>query len=253
MLPLSAVLQVLLSAALIGLILMHSGRDAGLGGMGFTPASQGGTHIVERNLTRLTLWSRSCSSSTRSCSSGCSSSAGAEPLDFRRMQFAGLHHITCVCSDAQRTLDFYRDRLGFALVKKTVNFDDPHSYHLYFGDDVGRPGTLITFFEWPRAEPGRLGRGTLESIGLESPSVTDETELEDPDGLRLRLYPAKAPRLRDVVVIGNPDLYAGLFSPDAPLQFAEPVEEAALIGAGTTHHIAWRVSDGAQQVDGSSG
>ncbi len=54
MLPLSAVLQVILSAALIGLILMHSGRDAGLGGMGFTPASQGGTHIVERNLTRVT-------------------------------------------------------------------------------------------------------------------------------------------------------------------------------------------------------
>ena len=55
MLPFFSVIQVLLSAALIGLILMHSGRDAGMGGMGFTPASQGGTHIVERNLTRLTL------------------------------------------------------------------------------------------------------------------------------------------------------------------------------------------------------
>jgi preprotein translocase subunit SecG len=55
MLALSAIVQVLLSAGLIGLILMHSGRDAGLGGMGFTPASQGGTHIVERNLTRLTI------------------------------------------------------------------------------------------------------------------------------------------------------------------------------------------------------
>ena len=55
MLQLFAVIQVLLAAALIGLILMHSGRDAGLGGMGFTPASQGGTHIVERNLTRLTV------------------------------------------------------------------------------------------------------------------------------------------------------------------------------------------------------
>jgi len=164
------------------------------------------------------------------------------------MELAGLHHITCVCSDAQRTLDFYRDRLGFTLVKKTVNFDDPHSYHLYFGDEIGRPGTLITFFEWPRADSGRLGRGTLESIGLESPTVEDELEIDDPDGLRLRLYPAEAPRLRDVVVIGNPDLYAGLFSPDAPLQFAEPVEEAALIGPGTTHHIAWRTTDGAQQL-----
>ncbi len=163
------------------------------------------------------------------------------------MELAGLHHITCVCSNAQRTLDFYRDQLGFTLVKKTVNFDDPHSYHLYFGDDVGRPGTLITFFEWPRAEPGRLGRGTLESIGLEVPGVTGELSVEDPDGLRLRLFPAEAPRLRDVDVIGNPDLYAGLFSPDAPLQFAEPVEEPALIGAGTTHHIAWRAAGDSEQ------
>ena len=80
------------------------------------------------------------------------------------MQLTGLHHVTCVCSDAQQTLDFYR-QIGFSLVKKTVNFDDPHSYHLYFGDEVGDPGTLITFFEWPRAGQGRLGRGTLESSG----------------------------------------------------------------------------------------
>jgi glyoxalase family protein len=163
------------------------------------------------------------------------------------MQLAGLHHVTCVCAEAQRTLDFYRDRLGFTLVKKTVNFDDPHSYHLYFGDETGRPGTLITFFEWPRADRGRLGRGTLESIGLETPLVEGESEVEDPDGLRLRLYPGGAPRLRDVTVIGNPDLYAGLFAEDAPLHFAEPLEELALIGAGTTHHIAWRTKDDAEQ------
>jgi glyoxalase family protein len=163
------------------------------------------------------------------------------------MQLAGLHHVTCVCAEAQRTLDFYRDRLGFSLVKKTVNFDDPHSYHLYFGDEVGSPGTLITFFEWPRAEAGRLGRGTLESIGLETPSVSEESEGEDPDGLRLRLYPAEKPRVRDVTAIGNPDLYAGLFADDAPLHFADPIEEAALIGAGTTHHIAWRARDDAEE------
>jgi glyoxalase family protein len=159
------------------------------------------------------------------------------------MQLAGLHHVTCVCADAQRTLDFYRDRLGFSLVKKTVNFDDPHSYHLYFGDEVGSPGTLMTFFEWPRAEAGRLGRGTLESIGLETPAVSEESEGEDPDGLKLRLYPGETPRVRDVVAIGNSDLYAGVFAEDAPLHFAEPIEEAALIGPGTTHHIAWRAQD----------
>jgi glyoxalase family protein len=164
------------------------------------------------------------------------------------MQLAGLHHVTCVCSDAQRTLDFYRG-LGFALVKKTVNFDDPHSYHLYFGDEQGRPGSLITFFEWPRAEAGRLGRGTLESVALETPVVQEPVETQDPDGLRLRLVPGETPRLHEVVVIGNADLYAGLFAKDAPLSFAEPLEEPALIGAGTTHHIAWRMSgDGEQEA-----
>jgi glyoxalase family protein len=164
------------------------------------------------------------------------------------MQLAGLHHVTCVCSDAQRTLDFYRG-LGFALVKKTVNFDDPHSYHLYFGDEQGSPGSLITFFEWPRAEAGRLGRGTLESVALETPVVQEPVETQDPDGLRLRLVPGETPRLHEVVVIGNADLYAGLFAKDAPLSFAEPLEEPALIGPGTTHHIAWRMSgDGEQEA-----
>jgi glyoxalase family protein len=161
---------------------------------------------------------------------------------------SGLHHVTCVCSSAQRTIDFYRDELGFALVKKTVNFDDPHSYHLYFGDETGSPGSLMTFFEWPRSGRGRLGRGTFESIGLETPTVTAEAIEEDPDGLQLRLYPGAAPRLRDVVAIGNPDLYAVLFAEEAPLSFAEPVEETALIGAGTTHHVAFRTADEAEQA-----
>jgi glyoxalase family protein len=160
---------------------------------------------------------------------------------------AGLHHVTCVCSDAQRTLDFYRGELGFSLVKKTVNFDDPHSYHLYLGDEVGTPGSLLTFFEWPRAEAGRLGRGTLESVGLETPGVLAESELRDPDGLLLRLYPAAGPALRDVTVIGNPALYTGLVAEDAPIQFAAPLEETALIGAGSAHHIAWRVAGEPEQ------
>ena len=156
------------------------------------------------------------------------------------MQLAGLHHVTCVCSNAQQTVDFYRGELGFTLVKKTVNFDDPHSYHLYFGDPVGAPGTLLTFFEWPRAEAGRVGRGTLDWLGLATPAVTAETELLDPDGLRLHLEPADAPSLRAVAVVGNPDLYAGLFESDGPLRFGDPLEEPALVGPGTTHHVAWR-------------
>src|ERR1700755_750687 len=135
------------------------------------------------------------------------------------MQLEALHHVTCVCSDAQRTVDFYRDSLGFALVKKTVNFDDPHSYHLYFGDELGTPGSLLTFFEWPRAGAGPIARGTLESRGMDTPGVGAERELEDPDGLRLRLYPGERPALRDVVALGNPDLYAGLFEPAGPPAF----------------------------------
>jgi len=164
------------------------------------------------------------------------------------MVLESLHHVTCVCSNAQRTIDFYRDELGFSLVKKTVNFDDPHSYHLYFGDDTGSPGTLMTFFEWPRSGRGRLGRGTFESIGLVTPTVTAEAIEEDPDGLQLRLYPGRRPRLHDVVAIGNPDLYAGLIADDAPMSFGEPVEETALIGAGTTHHVAFRAADDDEQL-----
>jgi glyoxalase family protein len=152
-----------------------------------------------------------------------------------------------VCSDAQRTAAFYRDELGFALVKKTVNFDDPHSYHLYFGDDEASPGSLLTFFEWPRADRGRLGRGTFESIGLVSPRVQTEWQLEDPDGLRLRILPGDRARLHDVVSIGNPLLYAGLLDDAAPVSFS-PSEEVALIGAGTTHHIAFRAADDAEQA-----
>ena len=159
-----------------------------------------------------------------------------------------LHHVTCVCSDAQQTTDFYRDQLGFTLAKKTVNFDDPHSYHLYFGDESASPGSLMTFFEWPRAERGRLGRGTLESIGLVTPSVSVETESEDPDGLRLRLYPGDRPALHNVVAYGNPDLYAGLVDENAGLTFGAPVDETALLGAGITHHIAWRAADDAEQA-----
>jgi glyoxalase family protein len=163
------------------------------------------------------------------------------------MTLEGLHHVTCVCANAQRTVDFYRDELGFTLVKKTVNFDDPYSYHLYFGDEMGSPGSLVTFFEWPRADRGRLGRGTFESIGLVTPSITAEEETLDPDGLLLRLYPGERAGLRDVVALGNPVLYAGLLATDAPLSFGPTPTETALIGAGTTHHVAWRAADDVEQ------
>jgi glyoxalase family protein len=90
------------------------------------------------------------------------------------MTLLGLHHITLVCADAPRTVDFYTRVLGQRLVKKTVNFDDPGSYHLYFGDEVGRPGTAITFFEWPRAPQGHPGLGGTHHFAL---------QVADDDGL----------------------------------------------------------------------
>jgi len=73
----------------------------------------------------------------------------------------GIHHVTAIASDPQRNLDFYVGLLGLRLVKRTVNFDDPETYHLYYGDDVGTPGSIMTFFPWPGARPGRHGTGQV--------------------------------------------------------------------------------------------
>jgi glyoxalase family protein len=78
----------------------------------------------------------------------------------------GFHHITMVSTHAPRTLAFYSDLLGLPLVKKTVNFDDPGAYHLYFGDEVGSPGTILTFFEWPKARKGGWGIGGIHHLAL---------------------------------------------------------------------------------------
>ncbi|HUG16849.1 MAG TPA: VOC family protein [Thermomicrobiales bacterium] len=79
---------------------------------------------------------------------------------------SGYHHLTMVCSDARENVRFYRDVLGLRLVKKTVNFDMPETYHLYYGDYNGSPGTLLTFFEWPNARPGNPGWGGAHHIAL---------------------------------------------------------------------------------------
>ena len=78
----------------------------------------------------------------------------------------GIHHITIVCSNAQRTIDFYTKVLGQRFIKKTVNFDDPGSYHLYFGNERGLPGSVITFFEWPDAPKGHPGIGGTHHFAL---------------------------------------------------------------------------------------
>jgi glyoxalase family protein len=85
------------------------------------------------------------------------------------MNISGLHHVTAIASDPQRNLDFYGELLGLRLVKRTINFDDPASYHFYFGDALGTPGTILTFFSWAGARRGVHGSGEISATGFVIP------------------------------------------------------------------------------------
>ncbi|HML16625.1 MAG TPA: VOC family protein, partial [Bryobacteraceae bacterium] len=136
----------------------------------------------------------------------------------------GLHHITAFAGDPRRNLDFYTRFLGLTLVKRTVNFDDPATYHFYFGDATGTPGTLLTFFSWPAAPAGRKGSGQAAGVSFSIPknaleywqdrarqaavaqrelrSRFDQTFLTiiDPDGLEVELS-ATAPPGKDPSIV----------------------------------------------------
>jgi len=127
------------------------------------------------------------------------------------MNLTGIHHLTAIASDPARNAAFYTEVLGLRLVKKTVNFDDPGTYHLYYGDDVGTPGTILTFFPWPGARRGTPGVGQITAFAFQAPrgslpfwrdlltskgfAVTSEgarfgeefLAIQDPDGFRIEL------------------------------------------------------------------
>jgi glyoxalase family protein len=127
------------------------------------------------------------------------------------MRQNGIHHVTAIAGPARRNIDFYTRTLGLRLVKKTVNFDDPSTYHFYYGDEAGHPGTVLTFFPWEHAAPGRLGIGETQETVFRVPEGSvgywthrfiehgvshdalekrfGETVLafKDPDGMRLAL------------------------------------------------------------------
>jgi catechol 2,3-dioxygenase-like lactoylglutathione lyase family enzyme len=92
----------------------------------------------------------------------------------RRLRIAGLHHVTVICQDARRSVDFYRNVLGMRLVKQTVNADDRGARHLFFGDEEGRPGTLVTCLEYAELDEGTVGRGSTHHFAL---AVESEEEL----------------------------------------------------------------------------
>ena len=127
---------------------------------------------------------------------------------------SGIHHVTAIAGEPQRNVDFYAGLLGLRVVKKTVNFDDPGTYHLYYGDGAGSPGSIMTFFPWAGAPRGRIGAGqlTVTSFSVPAASLGHWTErlveggvrfekpeerfgetvlrFSDPDGLRLELVAA---------------------------------------------------------------
>ena len=143
------------------------------------------------------------------------------------MKLEGMHHITMITGDAQENARFYGDLLGLRLVKKTVNFDQPQAYHLYFGDETGAPGSILTWFEFPGAAQGRAGAGSIHTLQL---AVVDEAALDfweerlaayttarepgvlrfaDYDGLKLELL---------ISDLGNAPLVAS--HPDVPAEHA---------------------------------
>ncbi|TCI39244.1 MULTISPECIES: VOC family protein [Exiguobacterium] len=220
---------------------------------------------------------------------------------------AGIHHISAMVKDPQRTLDFYGNVLGIRFIKQTVNFDDPGTYHLYFGDETGTPGTVITFFPIPGIGKGSVGSGQVgvtaylvpvgsllfwEARLREHGVATVATErfgepsllFEDPDGLVVELVARASAKQTDWLVPGITKQeaitgFAGatLLSkdPEATVRlltelfgFTKTGEDSEWVrlegeadygnvidvkkavlpngvpGAGTVHHIAWRIADG---------
>ena len=167
------------------------------------------------------------------------------------MRLEGIHHITCITADAPRNVDFYARLLGLRLVKKTVNQDDPTVYHLFYADELGSPGSDLTFFEYPGARPGRAGAGMIHRIvwrvasdealdfwheRLEANGVNvllepSRLRFSDPEGLDLELAVvetdddpliAEHPEIpADLALQGFDGVRAFAYSPEASRRFLE--------------------------------
>src|SRR6185295_12956994 len=146
-----------------------------------------------------------------------------------RMPLEGLHHITAITGDAPRNVDFYARLLGLRLVKKTVNFDAPDVYHLYFGDEIGTPGSILTFFEFPGAKPGRHGDAMVHTIEWRVASedaldfwaarLGDDGVATERDGAALHFADSEGLRHSLLAVpVDDPPLAAK--SPDIPTEHA---------------------------------
>jgi glyoxalase family protein len=199
------------------------------------------------------------------------------------MRLEGIHHITAITADAQRNVDFYVQVLGLRFVKKTVNYDQPDVYHLYYGDEQGHPGSIMTFFEFPGAAPGRHGAGMIHTVqwrvgGTDSldfwerrvdgaERAGETLRFTDPEGLGIELLAADVDD--EPLTAAAPDIppehallgfhaaraYAADPARSQPLLAALGLEsdarwtydpapsEPGIQGAGTVHHIAWASQD----------
>ncbi len=167
----------------------------------------------------------------------------------QRPRARGIHHVTAIASDPRANFDFYSGLLGLRLVKRTVNFDDPGTYHLYYGDQEGRPGTILTFFPWPGARRGSRGTGQATVVSLSVPEgtlgswrrrfaahgVTSDDPVErfgeevlpfaDPDGLRLELVAHPGAAALDPWAdgsVGEAEAVRGVHSVTLSVSRAEP-------------------------------
>lgn len=203
------------------------------------------------------------------------------------MTIPGIHHVTALASDPQRNLDFYTGFLGLRLVKLTVNFDDPGTYHFYYGDGSGTPGSIITFFPCPGASRGRQGAGQVTEVSFSAPrgsldywmarlSVTPDEKgalrFKDPDGLPLSLVVSQdgagtslmrfagvtlterfAERTGELLTatMGYDAGDAGQFNSgqDVVRIDHQPQALAGMMGAGTVHHVAFRAETDQLQLE----
>jgi glyoxalase family protein len=117
----------------------------------------------------------------------------------------GLHHVTAIATDPQSNVEFYTRALGLRLVKQTVNFDAPETYHLYYGDEQGSPSSLLTFFPWPGLQPGRQGAGMTTATAFSVPGSSLGWWHERFKGLRIDVDPPRSRDQDEVLTFRDPD------------------------------------------------
>src|SRR5689334_6692615 len=154
---------------------------------------------------------------------------GLDRREETAMALEGLHHVTAITADAQANVDFYAETLGLRLVKKTVNFDAPDVDHLYFGDEVGTPGSILTFFEFPGAKPGRHGDAMIHTIEWRVASedaldfwaarLADDGVATERDGAALRFADFEGLR-HSLLAVAVEDAPLAARAPDIPAEHA---------------------------------